>query len=83
MSDIDWISRVLIIAGTLLLVVALLVGINEITQAKKFCDENDADYSLSFFPLPPEHLCDGDLISKYSYGWDYDSLKYDDYFILD
>jgi len=72
----------LMLAGVLAVFLAGGVAVYEFLGAKRFCSLVDGEYQLHLFPLPIVHYCNGETISKYSDGWDFESQRTPNYSLL-
>ena len=57
--------NIILITGAVLVLIALLIGISEILEAKNYCDSDDGRYKIKNF----EHTCDDELLVKTTSGW--------------
>lgn len=66
---------VLITVGLILIVIAGVLAGYELYTAKKFCNSVVGEYTLKLFPPPIVHYCNGEEISHYSDGWDFNNQR--------
>ena len=64
-----------IIFGFIVIIAAGVIAGYEFWGAKLFCKSVDGEYLLHLFPFPVAHYCNGEKISKYSDGWDFESYR--------
>ncbi len=62
----------LMLAGLIAIFLAGLMAYYEFKGAERYCSSIDGKYKLNFFPLPPTHYCNKQILIQYSDGWSFE-----------
>lgn len=65
-------APIFILVGIILLIASITLAFYyEVYTPSKFCKLDLKKHEVVFFPIPPQHYCNGSQIELYSTGWKY------------
>ena len=63
----------LMLIGFVMIIIAGIMVVREIYNARSFCKSVDGDYNMKLLLM--KHYCNGDEIAHYTDGWDFVSYR--------